>query len=258
MLIFLLGYVATIVCTEDNSQSQSCSDNSESNIVYDDGFLSDNSGMECPPGLFCNNNRTCKCAQYHYPYGSIKCDEEKGTSSLLDCYCATFDDSKNVTRVGACMYNCNKNKSGDDNVYDSLTRNNSMITCSSFNRAGALCGRCFPEHYSLAYSFNLTCIKCPHVGWNWGRYIMAAYLPLTLFCFFVLFFEINVVTSHLHPVIWCSQSLSTSALSRMMFLHTGLQKLPIYMVIIKTTLSLYGVWNFDFFRPFYSDICLVL
>ena len=254
MLISLLGYVTAIACTEDNSQS--CSDNSESNIVYGDGLLSDNSGMECPPGLFCNSNRTCKCAHYPYPDDIIKCDEEKGTSVILDCYCATFDDSKNVTQVGACMYNCNKNKSDNDNVYDSLTRNNLMITCSSFNRAGALCGRCLPEHYPLAYSFNLTCIKCPHVGWNWGRYIMAAYLPLTLFCFFVLFFEINVVTSHLHPVIWCSQSLSTSALSRMMFLHTGLQKLPIYMIIIKTTLSLYGVWNFDFFRPFYSDICL--
>ena len=251
MLIFLLGYVAAIACTENNSQS--CSDNSESNIVYGDSFLF---GMECPPGLFCNHNRTCKCAHYPYPDDIIKCDEEKGTSAILDCYCATFDDSKYVTQVGACMYNCNKNKNGYDDVYNSLTRNNLMITCSSFNRAGVLCGRCLPEHYPLAFSFNLTCIKCPHVGWNWGRYIMAAYLPLTLFCFFVLFFEINVVTSHLHPVIWCSQSLSASALSRMMFLHIGLQKHPIYMIITKITLSLYGVWNFDFFRPFCSDICL--
>ena len=150
-------------------------------------------------------------------------------SALLDCYCATFDEGKTVTRVGACMYNCNKNMSGDDNVYNSLTRNSSMITCLSFNRAGALCGRCLPEHYPLAYSFNLTCIKCPHVGWNWGRYIMAAYLPLTLFCFFVLFFEINAVTSHLHPVIWCSQAISMSVMSRMLFLHTSLQKLHIYI-----------------------------
>ena len=154
------------------------------------------------------------------------------------------------------MYNCNNNMSGDDNVYGSFTRNSSMITCLSFNRAGALCGRCLHEHYPLAYSFNLTCIKCPHVGWNWGRYIMAAYLPLTLFCFFVLFFEINAVTSHLHPVIWCSQAISMSVMSRMLFLRTGFQKLPIYMIFIKIAFSIYGVWNFDFFRAFYSDICL--
>ena len=255
-ILLLLGYMVAVAYTEDYSQS--CSDKSGLNIqqnVYHDGFFPNDSGMECPPGLFCNN-RTCKCAHYHYPYDSIKCDEEKGTSAILDCYCATFDDNKTVTQVGACMFNCNKNMSGGDNVYDSLTQNNSIITCLSFNRAGALCGRCLPEHYPLAYSFNLTCIKCPHVGWNWCRYIMAAYLPLTLFCFFVLFFEINAVTSHLHPVIWCSQAISMSVMSRMLFLHTGLQKHPIYMIIIKITFTLYGIWNFDFFRAFYSDICL--
>ena len=242
-ILLLLGYMVAVACTEDYGQS--CSDLN----AYSNGF---DSGMECPPGLFCNN-RTCKCAHYHYPYDSIKCDEEKGTSALLDCYCATFDNSKNITQVGACIYNCNNNMSGVDNVYDSLTQNDSIITCSSFNRAGALCGRCLPEYYPLAYSFNLTCVKCPHVGWNWSRYIMAAYLPLTLFCFFVLFFEINAVTSHLHPVIWCSQVISISALSRMLFLHSSFQK---YIITIKILLSLYGVWNFDFFRIFYSDICL--
>ena len=25
---------------------------------------------------------------------------------------------------------------------------------------------------------------------------------------------------------------------------------------IKVLLSLYGIWNLDFFRPFYTDICL--
>ena len=84
-------------CTEDYSQS--CSDWNIQQNAYSDGFFPNDSGMECPPGLFCNN-RTCKRAHYHYPYGSIKCDEEKGTSAILDCYCATFDDSKNV--VHAC------------------------------------------------------------------------------------------------------------------------------------------------------------
>ena len=130
-------------------------------------------------------------------------------------------------------------------MYNFLTRNDSIMTCSSFNRAGALCGQCLPEHYPLAYSINLTCIKCPHVGWNWGRYIMAAYLPLTLFCFFVLFFQINAITSHLHPVIWLSQSLSTPALLRTLFLYNALHKH--IMMIAKMTFSLYGIWNFDFF-----------
>ena len=144
-ILLLLGYMVAAACTEDYSQS--CSDwNIQQKLML---TVMVYFRIECPPGLFCNN-RTCKCAHYHYPYGSIKCDEEKGTSAILDCYCATFDDSKNVTQVGACMYNCNNNKNGVDNVYNSLTRNDS-ITCSSLNRAGALCGRCLPEYYLLAY-----------------------------------------------------------------------------------------------------------
>ena len=257
VVLLLLGYLVAIACTKDtySEYSQSCSDKSEyiRQNAYGGGFLSNDSGMECPPGLFCNN-RTCKCAN-DYPFDIIKCNEEKGTSAILDCYCATFDDSKNVTEMGACIYNCNNIVSGAHNVYNSLTQNDSIMTCSSFNRAGTLCGRCLPKHYPLAYSFNLTCIPCSNIGWNWGRYIMAAYLPLTLFCFFVLFFQINAVTSHLHPVIWLSQSLSTPALLRTLFLHNSLQNHNV-MMIAKIVLSLYGMWNFDFFRVFYSDICL--
>ena len=208
----------------------------------------------CPPALFCKQGH-CRCGRY--PHEIIKCDEKEGTSAVLDCYCATFDEGVNLTKVGACIYNCKNpmKTESTDSIYHLLSskkRNDSF--CLSFNRAGQLCGRCLSQHYPLAYSFNLTCIKCPHVGWNWGRYIMAAYLPLSLFCFFVIFFQINAVTSHLHPVIWFSQSISIPLISRVVFLH--LSSGPQYLITAKIIISMYGIWNFDFFRPFYSDICL--
>jgi hypothetical protein len=39
--------------------------------------------------------------------------------------------------------------------------------CEHFNRTGVLCGRCQPEHYPLAYSYDLACAKCHHISWNW-------------------------------------------------------------------------------------------
>ena len=107
-----------------------------------------------------------------------------------------------------------ENKSFSDSIYHPLPSNISSLDntlCRSFNRAGRLCGRCLPNHYPLAYSFNLTCITCQNIKWNWVRYISAAYLLLTAFYLFVFFSEINVlrVTSygtikrspyHLHPV----------------------------------------------------------
>ena len=209
----------------------------------------------CPPGLFCNE--TCKCG--HYPYRSMKCDEVKSTSAVLDCYCATFDETKNVTLLGACIYNCGYlDKDLVDSVYHPLpnsTKQNNTV-CMSFRRTGALCGRCLPHHFPLAYSFDMNCVQCSHVGWNWGRYIMAAYLPLTLFCTLVFFFQLNAVTSHLHPVIMYSQAISLPAMSRLLILSVRTQAAYQSQVLLKILLSLYGIWNLDFFRPFYSDICL--
>ena len=223
----------------DQSSSSSCSN-----------------AVECSLGLFCTNE-TCKCGHYHYPRNIIRCNEDKRTSAVLDCYCATFNENQNVTEVGACFYNCfNFRTKSVDSIYHQLSgyAEQRNPICMLFNRTGTLCGRCLPEHYPLAYSFNLTCIKCPHVGWNWGRYLMAAYLPLTLFYFFIVFFRINVLISHWHPVIWYSQAISIPALSRIIL--AAVQSRSSYVFLTKLLLSLYGIWNLDFFRPFYSDICL--
>ena len=60
-----------------------------------------------------------------------------------------------------------------------------------------MCGRCLSEHYPLAYSFDVNCVAdCSHLGEG------TAYLPLTLFCFFVLFFEINVPLLCMDICLW--------------------------------------------------------
>ena len=88
-------------CIED--QNLNCNSLSYCQELLDSGLLvynysscfDDFGAMKCPPGLFYNEiTMSCKCAHYPYPYNGIKFDEEKGTSALLNCYCATFDDSK--------------------------------------------------------------------------------------------------------------------------------------------------------------------
>ena len=202
----------------------------------------------CPPGLFCEEG-TCQCADY-YPHNIISCN---GTSSsVLSGYCATWDRDRNITLTGACIYNNHRIK--DIYYYRAVSPNvnelNDMM-CKSLNRTGALCGKCLPHHFPLAYYFNLTCIPCPHVGWNWFRYIMAAYLPLTLFYLVIFFFKINITSSHLLPAVVYCQLLSSGA-AMIDIVNTDL----FFITIVKIIFSLYGIWNLDFFRPFYSDICL--
>ena len=239
-----------------SAEDQLINNNLSGSLMYEVTYLCPNNITEktCPKGTI--HDTLCKCGYGDDLDDIIKCNEDGSISAVLDCHCATSDKERNVTKVGACIYNCVYfTKGSADNVYLSLntSKKKGAHICKDFNRAGALCGECLPEYYHLAYSYNLTCVNCTHVGWNWGRYIMAAYLPLTLFCLFIFFFQINVVTSHLHPVIWYSQAVSMPAMSRILLLTNSNNN---YLPFIKTMLSLYGIWNLDFFRLFYSDICL--
>jgi uncharacterized membrane protein (Fun14 family) len=213
---------------------------------------SEGHGDTCPTGLFCKNGY-CECGVY--PYNIITC--QGGVTMVLNGYCVTRDGEDNITSVGLCLHDA-RYSSHDTYMHFYLQPNANLLEaemCGPMNRTGTLCGRCLPDHYPLAYSFKINCIRCPNIHWNWARYIMAAYLPLTLFFLIILFFKINTTSSHFFAFVYCSQTLSLPGLAREIFLGTY-RKNNTILTAIKAYLSLYGIWNLDFFRPFYSDLCL--
>ena len=207
----------------------------------------------CPPGMVCKDGY-CQCGWH--PHRAISCNGTD-SSSLIYCYCVTLDEEANATLIGNCIYNCARlNK--DSALYSPLPNSVHQLNkaCDSLNRTGALCGRCKSGHYPLAYSFNWTCIKCPHARTNWVRYIAAAYLPLTVFCILILFFKVKIASSHFNPVVWLFQMISMPACARVWVVASVSNLSPLSTKTVKIVLSIYGIWNLDFFRPFYSDLCL--
>ena len=190
------------------------------------------------------------------PYNVIVC---RGTHSFkLKYYSATFNEDKNLTEIGygLSLYQIpfNASESGDllyselpDDIHE-LTKK----TCDSMNRTGTLCGRCLPDHYPLAYSYSMACIRCPNVRWNWVRYIMAAYLPLTFFCIVILFFNINTTSSHLFAMVYYCQVLTQPLLQGV---FAPLDNSPTSNTF-RVAFSFYAVCNLDFFRPLYLNISL--
>ena len=217
-----------------------------------------NQTSSCPFGFYCVET-TCHCRKA--PDQIVKCDDDGLCNfAFRSCHCATFDKQVDLVQVGACVWNCGStsyslNISDVHDMYHIFKKYSSDYNmCQPLKRTGTLCGRCLPHHYPLAYSYSFACTECRHTHWNWARYIMAAYLPLTLFFLVILFFKINVVSSHLHPVVLFSQGMSIPPLARMMLL--AMSSRPAFLASVKVLLSLYGVWNLDFFRPYYSDLCL--
>ena len=210
----------------------------------------------CPVWFHCNASNQCVCGHSH---DFIKCNQRLQQVKVVDCYCVTYDESKKRIVAGACFTQCATPHPHDliDVVYHEIEANVSKLNnkvCKETNRDGPLCGKCKDDFYPLAYSYNHTCIECPGRYGKWWVFIIVAYIPLTIFYMFVLFFQLNATSSYLHAYVIYSQTISMPANGRILLSATGTN--PQLSNGIKAILALFGIWNLDFGRSFFSDICL--
>ena len=206
----------------------------------------------CRPWFHCQSGR-CQPGP-PLPSGVLSFDNK----SVLDCYCATYNKLEDSVEIGKCIFNCMKTGTqyqGD--IYSNLPSNVSDLNkmfCGKFNRKGTLCGQCTDDHFPLAYSFDLTCVKCPHSKTNWIKYVSVAFVPLTVFYFVILLFKVNIASSHLYGFVAFSQAVTVPPFSRGLILsYRSRQE---YTSLLQIVGSLYSIWNLDFFRLFNLGICL--
>ena len=210
----------------------------------------------CPPWHFCNaSQETCTCGKI--PNSELMCGKN-WTSYIKDCYCATYNSTRSQTELGNCIFNCNNvGQDFSDDVYHKIPSNTSKLTsfmCGRFNRQGTLCGSCKDGYYPLAYSFNLTCVECDNSRYNWLKYVMVAFLPLTVFYLVILFFRINATSSHLFGFIICSQAISFPIMCRAIMI--GLHHAPRLILPLKLLAAFYGIWNLDIGRSLTQGVCI--
>ena len=130
---------------------------------------------------------------------------------------------------------------------------------AELHRTGTLCGMCQDGYYPLAYSFDMTCVQCPNGKSNWWKFLLAAFLPLTIFCIIILFFKINVVSSRFQGFLFYSQIVSMPAMMRVIIFMANYDNKSIRKaahITVQSLGALYGIWNLDFFRSVKFGICL--
>ena len=222
-------------------------------------YLRCNNDSTCPTWFTCNSQNSCQCGDEHNY--AVVCDRKLGESAVLDCHCVTYDRRTGSTYLGLCFYNCETTnpKKEADPIHNQLPQKPEVLlnksACTRFHRAGLLCGDCEEGHSPFVLSYNLSCVKCPDGHKNWWKFILAGFLPLTFFYFFVIIFNINVTSSQLYGVVWFSQVMSMPAFLRMIM--SGLSHgSPRLLTATKTFMVFYSFWNLDLFRSVIPDICL--
>ena len=235
-------------------------DNSTNNDKFLKGDIQCGNDSTCPTWFFCNATEKCQCNYGHRD--NILCDNRAHISAVMNCNCVTYNKHTKCTYAGGCFYNC-KSAMTRNHMWimpiQQLPRNPEALinnsACTYFHRSGLLCGDCEEGYSPLVLSYNLSCVECPDGHKNWWKFILAGFVPLTVFYFFILVFNINVTSSRLHGVVWYSQAISMSGFVRIMLLALTIENVQ-YLTPAKVLGVFYTYWNLDIFRSVFPEFCL--
>ena len=209
----------------------------------------------CPTWFFPDpsSNGTCRCGDDIHD--TVRCNDSTKEAAILDCYCMTYNNFTGPV-VGACFYGCVRNALRD-NLYKLLPSNVTQLNnymCGHLNRDGQLCGKCKVGYITPVYSYEMKCVQCSTGPFNWVMYILAAFLPLTVFFVLVVCCRLSATSPKLLAFVLFSQSIVIGANLRVVL--AALDPYPIPARLARIAFSLYGIWNLDFFRTLLPYICV--
>ncbi len=214
--------------------------------------------LSCPSWSYCSNNSTCECYDRNYV---VLCSEDMKKGGLLQCYCMTWNENTNETEEGNCLYNCkiyHRNYFSLNGAYTTLTRNVTDLNtqmCGRLNRTGTLCSQCVDGMYMRAYSYDMSCTTCSG-GWiNILKYILVAFVPLTVFYLIILLCRINIPSSRLQGFVMVCQMVISPMILRVLITAFTTRRKPKTYTVLQVFGTIFGIWNLDFFRLIDLDIC---
>ena len=186
----------------------------------------------------------------------VKCNPITHDISIRFCFCMTLDEITMKTVVAPCLYSCIYGRSRDNIMYklnDIFDVNSTLdinkVTCGRFNRRGVLCSRCIEGYGLPAYSYNLSCVPCRRYKYNWLRYIIVVYFPLTVFVILIILFRFSANSGRMSVYITVSQLIASRGFL-LLFILLNPNNTSNFFI------ALYSFWNLDFFHSLHSDFCL--
>ena len=225
-----------------------------------------NSNASLCPSWFMIDNKTGQCVCGNDLGGIITCNGNQ--AFMINCYCMTHDEQMG-TMVGGCLTNCILNKKSMNVSFatyyqvpvDPLQLNEALCG-NRWNRSGRLCGKCKDGYYPLVYSYDMKCVECTDTSlkYNWLKFIVAAFGPLTVFFVFLLSFGISTTTPPLDAFVLFAQSITipTNVRLGLELIDSENNDHSFFQILSRLIAMLYGIWNLDFFRTVLPPICLKL
>ena len=210
----------------------------------------------CPPWKYKKeHNSSCVCGDSIY--NNVICKDDQPTVKLHICHCMSYSDINDFMIVGNCPYTCS-----NEFYFTVSNQTDVRDLCNGElqqNRQGQMCGKCLENFAPAPYSYTFECTRCSKYKNNWLKYLIIAFLPLSIFYLVAIIFRFNAMSPSLNSFILLCQVVGSPA--AMSYISTFLKFSQIHPVdkitpSLKWFMSIYGIWNLDFFRIMYKPFCL--
>ena len=225
---------------------------SEANLTSE--LLHDNS-TTCPTWTYWKQSKqACVCGDSNRE--TVSCDVSRSCYivRISHWYCLTLDTTKTREVIGACPFSL---RSSSSLIPSNLSLIQSYM-CDIASRTGQLCGQCQDGTSPPVYSYYPQCVHCREGTNNWPKYLAVSLVPTTLFYFVAVAFRFRATSPHLAGYIMFCQLMTSPPTLRSVtnsnFRHPSLHKVG--DVTLKVIISVFSIWNLDFFRTVYSPFCL--
>lgn len=216
----------------------------------------DAAGNECPTWTLPSSNspnktQDCKCG--NSLGGVVDCDPANKTVSLLMGNCMTYDAEEEMAYVAACPF-VSRDKS---EIYTPMPQNVSQLNdfvCSPYSREGIVCSECKDGYGPSVFTNNLECFKCSGLYSGWFLYIFFELFPVTVLFSVMSLLHVRLTSSGFNCLLFNVQMI-VAVLSY--GVHIGVFPFGTTSGILhKIILTIYGIFNLDFFRPVIPPFCV--
>ena len=222
----------------------------------------------CPPGFKPPNGTdddsifSCQCYGISAYKKLLQCNQDNYTSKL-SCtawigYISTTEPKQLV--VGETPYLSLDTHDHYVTLVNGSEQYLNDLFCKSTNRRGILCGQCQDGYGVAVNSDNYHCVKCTEKEeqYSWVFYVIASYLPITIFFAIIFIFSMTVTFGPLNSFLFFAQVITTTVkidADGTILLQTLTNPVP-YKVLKSLYVTPYDIWNLNFFRPYLGQFCL--
>ena len=209
---------------------------------------------------FCINSTT---KVYSCPLITCTSDGPKLDSG----FCATYNEDTRSLSIASCPYfqplANGFRKSKHEKMIIELPNNLSQLNdymCGPLNRKGLVCSECVDGFGPSVTSFGYRCVNCTGAWYNLPLYILLDFVPVTIFYFIILVFQISLTSAPMPCFILYAQLVVVSfylsvfndnSLREAIYTEVGHLRLDMLVIHI-----LYGVFNLDFFQFLKPVLCI--